>query len=144
MSLGHPRPPLSGTGVPLASCREPPARHTESKLTLQQSATPVRAVDLVSVAASCVCAFILVSTCALVLSFSSVRVNLRSYANTPTSTWSSLRANRPNCNLTPNETLTSSHLDFAHNLVKTLDAIRLHVVIFTLFALTSIIEMIVS
>ena len=90
------------------------------------------------------CAFILVSTCALVMSFSSVRVNLKGYSNTPSATWSSYR---PKCNLTPNETLTSSHLDFVHNLVKTLDAIRLHVVIFTLFALskvTSIIDMIVS
>ena len=39
------------------------------------------------------------------------------YANTPSSTWSSLRASRPKCNLTSNETL---------------DAIRIHVVIFTL------------
>ena len=118
-------------------------------MTLQQSATPVRAVDLVSVAGSrvCVC-FHLVSTCALVLSFSSVRVNLKELLQHPFMRHGRL-CGQIDQSVTShqNETLTSSHLDFVHNLVKTLDAIRLHVVIFTLFALskvTSIIDMIVS
>ena len=136
----HSLPTVVGMGVlwVLTGTHQCDATSRQDDVTPERQLLLACELDHVSVAGSWVCCH-LVSTSALVLSCSTVRVcnaelirHLRGYANSPSSTWSSLRAGRPKCNLSLNFDRVFVVIDLDLDLIKAPDAIRLLAVVSTL------------